>query len=112
MKETHRNWDPHKLPIPPHRDCLNNAPLANAEVSQREPEEDGHAESVRVNEADGGREQAKVVLEHRGAGRLVWVREVRYDRGRERGAHEEREDERGERPEGPVEVCARHEVRG
>ena len=110
-RKTHRDRDPHELPISPHGDRLNHTPLPNTKIAQGEPEQDGHADAVRVHEADRGREQAKVVLDD-GRGRVAGVGEVGDDGGREGGADEEREDERGERPEGPVEVCAGREVRG
>ncbi len=100
---TYRDRDPHEQPVAPHRDGLDDAPLPNAHIPQREPEENGHPDPVRVHERHGGREQAEVVLEHGGGG-VLGVGEVRRDGRREGGGEEEREDESGERPEGAVEV--------
>ena len=104
---THRYGYPHKLAIPPDRDGIDDAPLADAEVAEAEPEEDGDEEAVRVHERRAREDEREVIHDvRRGGG----VREPGRDRGGERGADEEREDERGQRPEGPVEVRRGREV--
>lgn len=78
---THRDGYPHKLPVPPYRDRINDTPLADTEVAQAEPEEDGEEETVCVHEGRAGEDKRKVVHNVcRGGG----VREPGRDRGRER----------------------------
>ena len=104
---THRDRYPHELAIPPDRNRINDAPLADTKVAQAEPKEDGYEEAIRVHEGRAREYQREVIHDvRRGGG----VREPGRDRGGERGADEEREDERGQRPERPVEVGRGREV--
>jgi hypothetical protein len=96
---THRDRYPDELAVPPHRQRLHDTPLSDAEVSQREPEQDGQQQSVCVYERHGDAQQLEVVV--------VWgpvSGEVLCDGGPEGGGEEEGEDEGGECPEGTVEI--------
>lgn len=83
-KAAYRDRDPHKLPISPQGDRLNHTPLAHTEVPQPEPQQNRHAQAVRVHKPNCGAEQPKVVLEGVCWGRSLWVGQVRGDGGGER----------------------------
>ena len=102
----HRDRNPDKHGVAPHRHGFDHGPtLADARVAEHGPEHHGDAEAVRVHEPDGRAEQRKVVLDRvRG--------QVGGDGVREGGRDEEGKDERGERPERPVEVGRGRQVGG
>ena len=106
INRAHRHRDPDEHGVAPHRHDFGHGPvLADAKVAKDGPEHHGHADAVRIHEPDGRAQQRKVILD------LVRG-QVGDDGVCERGGDKEGEDERGERPEGAVEVWRGREVRG
>ena len=105
-RATYRHRYPDEHSVSPHRDGFDHRPaLADARIAQGSPEHYWHADTVRIHQPDGSAEQRKVVLDRVG-------RQVGDDGVGERGRDEEREYERCECPERPVEVRRGREVGG
>ena len=105
-RATYRHRYPDEHSVSPHRDGFDHRPaLADARIAQGSPEHYWHADTVRIHQPDGGAEQRKVVLDRVG-------RQVGDDGVGERGRDEEREYERCEGPERPIEVRRGREVGG
>lgn len=105
-RATYRHRYPDEHSVSPHCDGFDHRPaLADARIAQGSPEHYWHADTVRIHQPDGSAEQRKVVLDRVG-------RQVGDDGVGERGRDEEREYERCECPERPVEVRRGREVGG
>ena len=105
-RATYRHRYPDEHSVSPHCDSFDHRPaLADARIAQGSPEHYWHADTVRIHQPDGSAEQRKVVLDRVG-------RQVGDDGVGKRGRDEEREYERCECPERPIEVRRGREVGG